>query len=344
MRRSIVASLLAVLLLLGGPLDAHANPRVTGHIKRIRGNSLVLVRSSGQVVTAVLQRGATIKRDGKTASLSQFHVGDVVVVEVAGALNDDPLECEGLYDFRTAGVAPRVVGGGTPYNQGGIALPGHINVPAPSDLGVTGMIGGNENMTTAPPVTVYKPTRPWENEPTQAGATFKLPEYQKPSPTEAVMVAPGATTGSETGTAPAPVVPNATPSNFPPPARGNVPMTAAPAPSQNPFIAEAIGANNGAPPQPPSPVVMPSIGGNLISLQGTVIQVVAAQHLFVMQAQVGGRAETVQVKVPPQIGIISASNQRVLTLDRIQSGNYVMLTGVQVAAGAVEARKLYVNQ
>ena len=156
-------------------------------------------------------------------------------------------------------------------------------------------------------------------------------------------------------------------------------MSAAPAPAGSPWLAQAVSRPPGPAspvvsspppstvrqmpvaaqmpmtPQMPSPVTLyddgaPSVTGGarggmeVVTLQGNVTQLAAAQRMLTLQTMVGGQTSTVQVRVPPQVSAVSSRTQRPMNFDSIRVGDYVMLSGIQMMPGAVEARRLFVNQ
>jgi hypothetical protein len=365
--RWLLGGLVACIIMAGPALAA---PRISGRIVKIvpARRMVVLQRSDGKTFHAIIENGATVERLGAATNLSGFRVGDYVVVEVAGPLNDDPLDCDGLYDVHTAGRAPAPTGSVDTSIQGGTAVMGGSAARMPFDYNnsstAAAVSGSSANVSHVQWEPAYTPTRPWDGitgDPNHA----LPPPVVHPVPATLESKAPGTAQNTQpTVGAYGPVVPT----TFPAPAQGGT-YTTQPSPAANPWIAQAVGQNN--PPVPQSPVstvrTMPQMpsptqmygvddnnavgianaarpGMDIVSLQGSVTQIMAPQRMFTMQAMVQGRQVMVNVRVPVQVGVMSSRTQAMVGLENVRIGDYVMLTGIQMMPGAVEARKLYVNQ
>lgn len=369
------------MCLLGLLTDAHAGPRLSGRILKVvpEKRLVVLQRSNGTAFRAILRADAHLERLGVETKLGMFRVGDYAVVEVVGALNDDPLEGVGLYDIHTAGTAPPPTGSVNTSIQGGHAIPGGSAAVSPfaHDNPVPGLIGGGQNSAKPNYVPYHNPTQPWEGVPTTAGEPMPAPVFRSPvmqTTSSAHGASGGATSthssgGSATGGHATPVAPT-----FPAAPQGGT-MTAAPAPAGSPWLAQAVTT----PPGPPSPVVssapvtttrqmppqmsMPAqtppnpislydespggygrTGMEVVSLQGNVTQIAAPQRMITLQTMTGGQTALVQVRVPPQVGIVSSRTQTTVGLESLRVGDYLMVNGLQMTPGAVEARRMFVNQ
>lgn len=371
----LICLVLTLACVFGVGVAAQANPRLSGRIVKIvpQKRLVVLQRANGTSFSALLRADAKYERMGTGTQLTQFHVGDYAVVEVVGALNDTPLDGVGLFDVYTAGQAPAPSGSVDTSIQGGHAIPGGSAAQTPwaHDNPVPAVAGGGGQNAAAPNYVPYwNPTQPWEGVPTQAGQSMAPPIYRSP----VMQTTPAA---HATGTAAAHAEPPAAPvapvsPAFPATPQGGT-MTAAPSPAGNPWLGQAVSRAPGpaspvvssppvtttrqmpVTPRMPSPVTLyddgtgsmtsaAHAGLEVVTLQGSVTQIAAAQRILTLQTMTGGQTSTVQVRIPPQVSATSSRTQRPMGLESIRVGDYVMLSGIQMMPGAVEARNLFVNQ
>lgn len=384
--RGALALVTVVSLLAATGVPAFANPRVSGRITKImpQRRLIVMQRGDGKLFRAVLRPDATLERLGVPTRLTQFRVGDYAVVAVCGPLNEDPLDCDGLFDVQSAGKAPPPSGSVDRSVEGGFAIPGGSAALMPHPPSPSGMVGGSQNVLKPTFTPSWNPTEPWDGVPTDPGRDVP-PPVVKPPPLpsmtpfarhlpDATVNAYGSTRASQKTTTP----------DFPATPHGGT-MTAAPSPSGNPWLAQAVGRNNAGEtsasrrlPSTSSPVVTPSVpvtttrmpppapassnpvqfyddspggiasaarpGMDIVSLLGSVTQLNLVHRQFTVQTLVGGRAQMVTVRVPLQVGVMNGRSQQKVGLENIRIGDYVMVTGIQITQGAVEARTLYVNQ
>ncbi|NDD30637.1 MAG: hypothetical protein EB084_20445 [Proteobacteria bacterium] len=85
-------------------------------------------------------------------------------------------------------------------------------------------------------------------------------------------------------------------------------------------------------------------GMEIVSIQGSVTQIAAAQRMLTVQTMGGGQSQMVTVRIPLQVAIMGSRMQQNVGFEGLGVGDYVMLTGIQMMPGAVEARRVFVNK
>ena len=119
---------------------------------------------------------------------------------------------------------------------------------------------------------------------------------------------------------------------------------------QNPATSVIAGSNGDEGNTLPSPSTAGPYGGpygmNVIQFSGQVIAVNAPQRTLWVQTQVfGGQAITqrMMVIIPAQVNIISPA-ATYMSVDMVHAGQSISVSGLQNAAGAVEARMVQMGR
>lgn len=236
-----LCTILVALLLVAVALPAMAGPRVSGRLLQVVGarKMVVIQRADGKKLRVVLRQDSLFKRAGNDSTLGGFRLGDYVVVEIGGALNDDPLDGVALMDVHTAGRAPTAPGSAPNTQiQGGFAtiggpaapMPSNVTPPSTTSLG----IGGSANIVTPDFRATWSPTQPWANVP-------DVPGQALPSVMEEARAEQRART-----TMPRPAHPgqpaqvNAYGQNPGAPGTVQAPMTATPVAANNPWVGQVV--------------------------------------------------------------------------------------------------------
>lgn len=316
MRRSILLAILGMVL-VSSTLPAQANPRLSGRIVRmlVARRWIAVELTDGRTIHAILESDAELRRSNVVAQFSHFHVGDYVVVEIAGPLNDDPLDCNAMFDYVTAGKAPKPAGSvdtsiqGSHLTNAGTVAPKH-SVPRPEVVGAPPEKEEKEKPKAKVPGLTgqWNPTVPWSNVPSEAGPSMDPPRYEGPN-------LPKDTKAPGIPTMPEPVIVNP---NWP--------------------VASTSGTKTPANADP-----APGTSAGTVSLQGVITEVHAAQSAFVMRVSISGGTKTLRVTVSPHTELSRAGSGSALKLASVRVGDYVMLTGVHASSGAVIAYKVCVR-
>ncbi len=82
---------------------------------------------------------------------------------------------------------------------------------------------------------------------------------------------------------------------------------------------------------------------NIISVQGQITQIDVTRRAFMMQCMVNGNLVPMTVRVPAQLQILAARSSQMVSLETLQRGDYVMVTGLQSGGAFIEARRMSVN-
>ena len=372
LRALLKPAALALVCALSLIACAHAMPRKSGRIVKIvpEKRLVVLQQPGGNTVRVVITKDAHIERMGQVTKMGSFRVGDYAVVEIGGMLNEDPLEGVGLYDVYTAGEAPPPTGSVDKSIQGGFAVAGGsaATVPFTHESATVPLLGGGQHAAHSETTLEWNPTTAWNGVTGTPGEA--RPQPRVASPIVQPMMAPG--TSYQAPSAPASTV-RVAPA-FPATPQGGT-MTAAPAPAGSPWLAQDLPRSSG----PPSPVVSAPVntvrqmptptqnpmpnpsqlyddgtplntagaarpGMEIVSIQGSVTQIAAAQRMLTVQTMGGGQSQMVTVRIPLQVAIMGSRMQQNVGFEGLGVGDYVMLTGIQMMPGAVEARRVFVNK
>ena len=357
-----------------GPL--WANPRVSGRIVKIIPASklVVLQRADGKHVRVLMRQGSLFQRTGAEVTLGRFRAGDYVVVEIAGALNDDPLDGQALMDITSAGRAPSATSNPVQPTTGTFPTVGGVSAAMPNMPSVSAVgLGGSQNVPGmgVPGMSDYQPrwnpTQPWAGVGTDPGSPLpdvnatitannrqvmsRPPSTGNPATVNAYgqgvqpqqSVIPGSTGGTMTA-APAPYAAPWTAqvmSAQTQPQQVSMPSNSAPGSALNPYGPstpasqnDPFGTAGGTAPQ----------GPQVVTLQGAVTQIDLNRRMFTMQSSLSGRQTVVTVSVPAQVPVILSQSRKLSGLESVKRGSYLQVSGIMSIGGLVEARKIMLNQ